>query len=317
MEEKEEIRNGYKVSSEMKAVWTIQLKMVQKLLEVCERNDLRIWADGGTLLGLVREHGYIPWDDDIDMLMPRKDYDKLISIAPSEFHSPFFFQCSATEKNYFKGHSQLRYDGTSAILASDLFLPIHQGIFIDIFVYDSIPDNKDEDWEKRLHRADKIFHRLNQYTYGYVFCVNPIAIFDQLYGLAYCKWKGAQNLFREYEDLFRFYEDKQTSLTACPCFNRRIFKTSTKQKEWYRETVYLSFEDIILPAPIDYDKVLRTQYGNDYMTPCKAESMHGGFLVLDPFQSYTKYIPKMRRHYKRRGWFLLLDRLKKLIVSVK
>ena len=180
-------------------------------------------------------------------------------------------------------------------------------------MYDSIPDNKDEDWEKRLHRADKIFHRLNQYTYGYVFCVNPIAIFDQLYGLAYCKWKGAQNLFNEYEDLFRYYDDKQTGLTACPCFNRKIFKTSTKRKEWYKETVYLPFEDIYLPAPIDYDKVLKTQYGNDYMTPHKAESMHGRFLIVDTTHSYLEFLRELRSQNDKSGWKRLIGKLKNIL----
>ena len=87
-----EIRNGYEISADMKKVWAVEMELLKKLLEVCEKHHLRIWAEGGTLLGAVREKGFIPWDDDIDMAMPREDYDKLQTIAKDQFKAPFFFQ---------------------------------------------------------------------------------------------------------------------------------------------------------------------------------------------------------------------------------
>ncbi len=66
----EEVRKGYTIPAEMERVWQVQLDLLKKLLDVCERRlQLRIWGDGGTMLGTVREHGYIPWDDDIDMVL--------------------------------------------------------------------------------------------------------------------------------------------------------------------------------------------------------------------------------------------------------
>lgn len=137
-----EIRNGYTISSDMKKVWNIQMKMVDKLIEVCNKYNLKVWADGGTLLGTVRDHGYIPWDDDIDMVMLRDDYNKLLQIAPTEFQEPFFFQNVYTDKKYPRGHSQLRYNGTAAILPCDVNCAFNQSIFIDIFVYDQLPKDK-------------------------------------------------------------------------------------------------------------------------------------------------------------------------------
>ena len=137
----EEVRSGYTVSAEMKKVWKVQMDLLKKLLEVCDKHHLKIWAEGGTLLGTVREQGYIPWDDDIDMAMLRDDYDKLVRIAPEEFDHPFFFQCGDTEKFYPRGHAQLRMDGTTAILPYIQFVNSHQGIFIDIFPIDAVPDD--------------------------------------------------------------------------------------------------------------------------------------------------------------------------------
>lgn len=283
----EEVRRGYTIPAEMKKVWKVQMDLLNKLLEVCERNHLKIWADGGTLLGAVREHGYIPWDDDIDMAMLREDYDKLVEIAPKEFDHPYFFQCAYTEKVYPRGHAQLRMDGTTAILPYPAFINTHQGIFIDIFPYDAIPDNAEER-EKLVAERNESFTRLQR-----------IASFDILHPIRsinlYRYRRSFHQEFEKFEDLFRANTIGHNASVACITFITD-FDRFLRDKHWYDKTILVPFEDIQIPVPSGFHEILSKQYG-DYMTPKQLGSYHGGFWKLDSATPYTQYLPELKKYY--------------------
>ena len=85
-----EIISDYYVDEKRKKIWAIELDLFIALCDVCRKHNLKFWADGGTMLGAVRHKGFIPWDDDMDIIMPRSDYNKLLEIGPAEFGSPIF-----------------------------------------------------------------------------------------------------------------------------------------------------------------------------------------------------------------------------------
>ena len=285
----QEERKGYVVPAEMKKVWQVQLTLVKKLLEVCGKHHLRIWADGGTLLGTVREHGYIPWDDDIDMAMLRPDYDKLVGLATKEFESPFFFQCGYTEKVYPRGWARLRMDGTTAITPSKVLYHTHQGIFIDIFPYDAVP-NDNANLDRLVASRNELMDTM---TYA--------AAFDVLHpfrSIGLMKYKSRfGELYKRFEDTFRSNPMEDCDQVSCLTFlvdPTRLFRN----KHWYDGTIYLPFEDVEMPIPSGYDEILTKQYG-DYMTPVKAPSYHVGFWKLDAETGYEKYLPELKRYIRR------------------
>lgn len=290
---KQEERHGYTISSEMKHVWAIQIQMVQKLLDVCSKYRLKVWADGGTLLGTIREKGYIPWDDDIDMIMFRDDYEKLLRVAAKEIKEPFFLQAAMTERHpYPIGHAQLRMNGTAAILPAAKRYRYHQGVFIDIFILDRVPSTLEdirffsESIEKKKDEFTQACAPLNLTT-------NISAYFAKL--LKRARWKKYYQAFEQ--EIKRYHDMDETRIANISLIHgvKRMEKQSFPL-EWYSETIMLPFEDMMMPCPAHYDDILRTLYG-DYMTPVQAPTMHGGFEVIDTNLSYKKYLRRYRKAY--------------------
>lgn len=286
-----ETRQGYEISSEMKKVWNVQMKLLKKLLDVCDKYHLKIWADGGTLLGTVRDHGYIPWDDDIDMVMLRDDYDKLLKIAPTEFNEPFFFQDVYTDKDYPRGHSQLRYNGTAAILPNEIKCHFNQSIFIDIFVYDLLP--KDNFFLLNAMRKAELYrYILNEKVFGTFSFIHPKMSLKHLMVQVYMSFHKFSDVYDKIQKYYTDYGVKMSDNLSCPMFAAHIVFDIQRKKDWYSDTIYMPFEDIQMPVPIGYDKILTNQYG-DYMTPVRAPSYHGG-VIFDTERPYTEVLKDIK-----------------------
>lgn len=111
---------------------------------VCEKLEIQYFIMGGTALGAVRHGGFIPWDDDFDIGMTRKNYDRFICRAKEELREGFFLQTYQTEKHSPFYFAKVRKDNTQFVERYCRKLSIHQGIYIDIFPYDAVPDNEKE-----------------------------------------------------------------------------------------------------------------------------------------------------------------------------
>ena len=296
-----EVKCAFLISVKRKKVWNAELELLNKLDEICQRHGFRYWLDSGTLLGAVRHQGFIPWDDDLDVAMPRPDYDRLVAMSSNEFLDPFVFQIIANDPHYPGIHAKIRLSGTTAILKSWLFTDINQGIFIDIFPLDGVPADQGEckrffDDNAFLGRAIKSY-----YTYDHILSLNlrTIRMLRQRRKTAkrfIGSVKDYAIAFKAFEDNFRKhpYDECQkvgSLLIGLP--DRRMF---IFERSWYDRTAYLTFEGREYPCPAEYGKALEVLIGPDYMTPKQYPSDHGA-VYFDPDRDYREYLPRLRADY--------------------
>ncbi len=278
-----EVRDGYEVSEKVKKIWAVELNLLEYFDNLCREHDLRYFADYGTLLGAVRHQGFIPWDDDIDVVMFRDDYEKLKVIAPDIVCGSYFFQNAYTD-DMIGAFSKLRDSRTTAIEFPDASPDYNQGIFIDIFPLDSVPDGAS---------TDSVIGEMQREMWMSV--VNPQAFMEMIEQGR----KPALDVSLFTELLKRPVRERIKMLEE---FNVSRFGESDKvqfiidflwnypglPRDWYADIVYLPFENIMVPAPAGYDNILKHRYG-DYMTPVQGTSMHED-IFWDPDEPYTKYV---------------------------
>lgn len=289
----EEERDGYLVSAQMKKVWAVEIDLLMKLIGVCKKHNIRIYAEGGTVLGATRHHGMIPWDDDIDMIMTRSEYIRLCRIAPKEFNHPYFFQTEETDPGSIRGHAQIRNSETTGILAYEgKGFKFNQGIFIDIFILDNFPDNV----QHRITYCNEISKLsreiLRRRERGrYRNCGNSVwsgtkyTLRKLLYGTIFKKEANYTKCYIQREQLFQKYNECQTTKYVETPFSREQY---TYDKKIYDDVVWLDFEWFKIPVPIGYEQYLDKTYG-DWHSFEIGKNAHGE-VFFDPEKSYKMYV---------------------------
>jgi lipopolysaccharide cholinephosphotransferase len=126
---------------ELKKVQDTVLEILSDIIRVCTENDIEYFIIGGTALGAVRHKGFIPWDDDIDIGMTRINYNKFLSIAQNKLNKDLFLQTFETDPKIPFYFAKVKKNGTKFIEYYCRDIEMHQGLFVDIFPYDNVPDD--------------------------------------------------------------------------------------------------------------------------------------------------------------------------------
>ena len=289
-----EIRDGYQVTAKMKKVWAVELDLLSEFQRVAKKYDIKYIANGGTMLGAVRHGGFIPWDDDIDLMMMRDEYDKLCEIAPKEFHHPYFFQTEYTDPGVLRCHAQLRNSETTAILNDEKNGHFHfnQGIFIDIFPLDAVPDDNHL-FESTSVVAMRYFNHMDRlasisvhYKKDNFSWKHFIKAFLHAIGNPFFSYL-TRYYFKKYEKICKRFNGIRTQKISLYCWGYKYKKLHRSRKD-HEETIMMPYEFLEVPVCKNYDHALTEIFG-DWHKFVIGSSIHGN-VFFDTEKPYTKYI---------------------------
>lgn len=278
----EEIRNDFLVTEERKKIWAISLDLLAQLDRVCKKYDLIYYVIAGTALGAVRHQGFIPWDDDIDVMMARSEYEKLCKMAPQEFKKPYFFQTNCTDFGAMWGHAKLRNSNTTCIANLDKKYErsINQGIFLDIFPADNVVDDE-KLFNKQKKKVD--FYKISAKRFALAtkesYRWHPNKWIDSIYKLSTFIFSPinriiANYFWRRFEDACQRYNDQDTINFGLLSF--QFSKKWIQSRNDYKKTVHLPFEFTTVPVCSNYEHSLTMLYG-DWHKMVRGDSQHEGF----------------------------------------
>ena len=262
----DEVREGFFIPAMMKRAWAAELEILVEIDRICEKYKLRYFIDYGNLLGAIRHKGFIPWDDDIDIMMMRKDYEIFAEVANAELPKELVFRSPEDDSGNYELFSSVQH--RAMLISTDAIGKYHNYLYgagVDIFPYDYLA--KDPNKEKQ---REDILKSL---------CI--LASFPSIEGENHAVLQEeAKKVKKHYGiDLSHSSDYRKTVLNLLnDCFTEFNQEGSTKiaylldlvlykeqgkgifEEQWYSEQSYLDCESLALPVPKDYRKVISEKY---------------------------------------------------------
>ena len=277
--------NTYK--GKLPHVQQILLGYLLEIDRICRKHNIRYFLAGGTLLGAIRHQGFIPWDDDADVMMLREDFDRFMEVAKEELPSNIFVQPSATESSNHNAFTKLRINNT--LFATEFtakFPQMHNGIFFDVLAHDRTGNHG---WSRKLHLMGTMLSRslvFNKWGNTNIKSGGSHPVICRI--VDYAKYLVPMRLAEWMQERsYRFFQHRNTGWLYDGM--GRNLKRGAFPREWLEETVYVPFEGCMLPVPKEYDKYLTWLYG-DYMKMIPVSSRRTSHsIVLMDLGAYGNY----------------------------
>ena len=269
--------------TDLSDIHAVQLEMMKTLAAVFEKNGLRYALYCGTLLGAIRHRGFIPWDDDVDLVMPLEDYRRFLRLAAKELPRGYVVLTPENSDTHIIPWAKVFLDGTTMMSKSQAAYDTHWGVYIDIYpMIGECPVRVLRKMQTIAIRFVKLLLSLD-----YFLCLSRIS------------WKG--RLFRVLPlSLRRRIANCLLHLCMRPMEkSRRIGSVDAAlfcgkyDRSWWEHMIKVPFEDAEFVVPAEYDRILTRMYG-DYMTPPPKAWRYGhdygaGDMIYDTHKDYREY----------------------------
>lgn len=275
----DEVRDGFFVPGMMKRLWASQLEILEDIEKVCKKYNLTYYADMGTLLGAVRHHGYIPWDDDFDICMKREDYNTFFKVVHTEMSSNYSILSAYTEPEFCDVFARIvnsrEYHQDREFLEKYHECPYATGI--DIFPLDYVSSNEEEDAAqtamiKSLLEIIKICAVKNEDMSTDI--INRIVrAVEEISGEKIdIKRPIKQQIYILIDKISSIYKSEESEEMTLMYFWAK-YHIQKFPKEYFDGVIDMPFEEHKLPVPVMYDAILSKKYGN-YMNIVKKWNFH-------------------------------------------
>ncbi|MBP3819104.1 MAG: LicD family protein [Butyrivibrio sp.] len=286
---KSEIIDGVYISAELKQIWAVNLDLLYVFEKFCKEHGIKFFIGFGTLLGAFRHQGFVPWDDDVDILMFREDFERL-KLLWQEFSYPYFLQNELSEPGFwYRGMMKFRRSDTTC-LTEHCYQKwdMNQSIALEIMPLDEVSDvamvrrqqeHEVGHWQRLLwakHYSAGFYHR------------DRLAA--ERHDGEFAKWRQEAEV----------YEDKYLHgkyLQACQSFMHgdgtqlALFIGYQEhdgyrllQKKWFADTVSMDFGGLTLPAPAGFWECLEFFYGKGFVSfvpSCERKAHHAALWDVD------------------------------------
>ena len=284
--EREE-RNGFVIEPMMKNAWAANLYVLNVIDKICAENDIQYFADFGTMLGAVRHHGYIPWDDDIDICMLRKDYLRFCE-AIKQYRDEVALLNIYTTDDWGEHADKVINIAAFTIKRSEIKeyygFPFTAGV--DIFIIDYVPRDKELEKEQveTLRLISMIYHmreeRKKQDPCSKEFAVSTKSeqmLIQKIKEITHIDFSQENPSDRELlilsDEVSGLYGEEDADYLTQMAFLGQGLDFYIP-KDVYASSVRLPFENTTIPVPVGYEMLLRKKYGDDYMTPINVGAGH-------------------------------------------
>ncbi len=270
---------------DLREMHVVQLNLLKKFVSVCKAQDLAYFLGFGTLLGAVREHGIIDWDDGIDLVMPYSDYDKLTRLPQDVWGEGYFLQTYDSDPGFTDCYAKLRDSNTTLVLAEDTDKDMNHGIPINIYPIINLSDNEEER-HKQIRNA-KLYK-----AFAKGMPVNSGDALLHIFSSALLEVMSESQRIR-----LREYLKKETVKFESEHTNCCLALAGTKSldlvlfKTWFNSPVSWEFEGMEINIPAGWREWLKLRYG-DYMKAPISDlqgNKNSDFVTLNPHKPYTWY----------------------------